>query len=463
MADYTRVKKNKNDDTEKKQRTKQQDSQYPVGQSHESDNASFLLTETPFSPKMDEHASTLSGIPYSVQRHEFVMQLQRTYGNRYVQSLMKTIDVQAKLRISESGDIYEQEADRVADMVTGTINTQIQSQPEEEEEEELQTKSILQLQDEEEELQMQSDDRKLFMATDDLETSINNKRGNGQSLSDNVKIPMEHAFGTDFSGVRVHTDKEADVLNQQLNARAFTTGKDVFFRNGEYSPGSENGRKLIAHELTHVVQQNNKPANRSNIKTQIQRWTWDGIKDQIPPTTQGKLQGYKIVKMDTLPWTEQLWKIRWWRKSNLLIGTKNHTSKGYHSNKLGEVGLSRELDDNDALATLVHEATHAGQHKQKAINPAAFGSLIDREIEAHIEEERYRIANGMQSKTYGIAELADHQIERNKDGSINEKSVEDFVRWRYANHVPKDHRRIRQPIPEGENFQNKEVIFTYIK
>jgi hypothetical protein len=67
---------------------------------------------------------------------------------------------------------------------------------------------------------------------------------------------MEPAFGADFSGVRVHSDSKAHGLNQSLQARAFTTGQDIFFRGGEYNPGSSAGKELVAHELTHVVQQN---------------------------------------------------------------------------------------------------------------------------------------------------------------------------------------------------------------
>jgi hypothetical protein len=66
---------------------------------------------------------------------------------------------------------------------------------------------------------------------------------------------MEQVFGADFSGVKVHTDADADVLNQSLQARAFTTGKDIFFRSGEYRPDDTSGQRLLAHELTHVVQQ----------------------------------------------------------------------------------------------------------------------------------------------------------------------------------------------------------------
>ena len=93
-------------------------------------------------------------------------------------------------------------------------------------------------------------------ATDDLETSIQQSRGGGQPLADDIKQPMEQAFGADFSSVNIHTDNNSDKLNKSIQARAFTTGQDIFFRQGEYSPGSNAGKELLAHELTHVVQQN---------------------------------------------------------------------------------------------------------------------------------------------------------------------------------------------------------------
>ncbi len=90
----------------------------------------------------------------------------------------------------------------------------------------------------------------------DIEQAIQQARGNGLPLGKEIRTSMESAFRADFSGVRVHTDNRADMLNRRLNARAFTTGKDIFFRQGEHNPGSSAGRELLAHELTHVVQQN---------------------------------------------------------------------------------------------------------------------------------------------------------------------------------------------------------------
>jgi hypothetical protein len=90
----------------------------------------------------------------------------------------------------------------------------------------------------------------------DVERTIESSRGGGQSLDSGVRSSMGQALNADFSGVRVHTDAGADGLNRSLSAKAFTTGSDIYFRQGEYNPGSSSGRELLAHELTHVVQQN---------------------------------------------------------------------------------------------------------------------------------------------------------------------------------------------------------------
>lgn len=90
---------------------------------------------------------------------------------------------------------------------------------------------------------------------DETANRINRSRGGGQSLDSGVQEQMGSSMGYDFSNVRVHTSGESDQLNQELGAKAFTTGQDVFFRGGAYSPNSSSGQELIAHELTHVVQQ----------------------------------------------------------------------------------------------------------------------------------------------------------------------------------------------------------------
>jgi hypothetical protein len=89
----------------------------------------------------------------------------------------------------------------------------------------------------------------------DVEAAIRRARGGGQPLEGALQEQMSASLGHDFSRVRVHTDSEADQLNQQLHARAFTTGADIFFKRGAYDTASRGGQELIAHELSHVVQQ----------------------------------------------------------------------------------------------------------------------------------------------------------------------------------------------------------------
>jgi len=89
----------------------------------------------------------------------------------------------------------------------------------------------------------------------DMESAIRQARGGGQPLNGALKEQMSTALCHDFNKVRVHTGPEADELNRYLGAKAFTFGSDIFFRRGEYDPTSLPGRKLIVHELTHVVQQ----------------------------------------------------------------------------------------------------------------------------------------------------------------------------------------------------------------
>jgi len=219
-------------------------------------------------PSIDRHAILLAAAHSDEQRANLVMQWQQSYGNAYVQRLLNSRAVQAKLTVSQPGDIYEQEADRVADMVTKAETSEVKRQAEEEEELQMQPaeeEEELQMQrqaeeeeeeeEQEEEVQTQPAEGQPTVVSENLETRINNARHIGQPMSESARASFEPQFGVDFSNVRIHTDAEANKLSQQLGAKAFTTGGDVFFREGAYQPESESGKRLLAHELTHVVQQ----------------------------------------------------------------------------------------------------------------------------------------------------------------------------------------------------------------
>lgn len=160
-----------------------------------------------------------------------------------------SLAVQPKLTVGAPNDKYEQEADKVAAQVVKQINapqssTQDIQRETPQEEEALQMKPMLQR------MGHEGGD-----VSSDIESSIQGARGGGAALEPRLQDQMGQAMGADFSGVRVHTDARSDQLNQSIQAKAFTTGNDVFFRQGAYDPTSQGGQALIAHELTHVVQQ----------------------------------------------------------------------------------------------------------------------------------------------------------------------------------------------------------------
>jgi Domain of unknown function (DUF4157) len=85
--------------------------------------------------------------------------------------------------------------------------------------------------------------------------------GGGAPLDAATRATMEGAFGASFEGVRVHTDERASRSAESVGASAYTVGSDVVFRSGQYSPGSASGRRTLAHELAHVVQQSRGPVD----------------------------------------------------------------------------------------------------------------------------------------------------------------------------------------------------------
>ncbi len=85
--------------------------------------------------------------------------------------------------------------------------------------------------------------------------AIQSSRGSGFSINGQTQSFMSSRMGDDFSGVKIHTDSEAVRLSQGLNAKAFTTGNDIYFNEGQYQPESSDGKRLLAHELAHVRQQ----------------------------------------------------------------------------------------------------------------------------------------------------------------------------------------------------------------
>jgi hypothetical protein len=182
-------------------------------------------------------------------------ELQRSIGNR---ATVQLLDVQTKLTVGAAEDAHELEADAVARQVVERLRSSASDSP---------TPAVHGVAgslDEPEPLARRIQ-RRAQIGTeggdldDDTASSITSAMGGGRPLESTTRQSMESAFGADFGQVRVHTGETSTALNRQLQASAFTVGRDIFFRSGVPDAASDSGRELLAHELTHVVQQGGAP------------------------------------------------------------------------------------------------------------------------------------------------------------------------------------------------------------
>jgi hypothetical protein len=217
--------------------------------------------------------------------------------------------VQPKLTIGSQNDPHEKEADQVADQVvkgsdTTSLfdgNNALQTKPfihrkpfiQKADDEEVQQKSTPEIQKsglledspdaENGEVMTKSDGAGTGNIPSGFESGLSSSKGGGAPLSAGIRPKMKSGIGADFSNVRIHNNASAVKMSNQIGARAFTHGRDVYFNEGEYNTSSEEGQHLIAHELTHTVQQGatvqRKPKISRTSGSGVQRGLLDGIGD----------------------------------------------------------------------------------------------------------------------------------------------------------------------------------------
>jgi hypothetical protein len=239
--------------------------------------------------------------------------LQRTVGNQAVERLLKSRVIQAKLTIGQPGDIYEQEADRIAGQVMrmpdlskaqrngDSKHNQFPSiqrmctDCEQESHRQTQNSELGRLElghSSQEELQrqpMEEDEELLQMkevaggvpeVSSETESQINDIRGSGQPLPESVRAFFETRFNRNFSQVRVHTDEKAAKSARSVRAEAYTVGHDIVFGTDQYLPETCKGKRLLAHELTHTIQQQG-TVNAPDRHSVLQRRDDNEPNDQI--------------------------------------------------------------------------------------------------------------------------------------------------------------------------------------
>jgi hypothetical protein len=268
-----------------------------------------IFSTRPF-PEMSQQEHETAGkgekTAPTVSRPSMIENINRSMArNPIPASNVGIVGVQAKLTIGEPGDQYEQEADKVAAEVVQKMNAPevppITAPPRGDgEDKSIQRKPLIPIiasmpaprEDIYRKGQLKAPNVPDLQA--DFEKQLNQARGGGRPLDAAFRAKIEPAMGADFGGVRVHTDSSADQMSQSIQAKAFTTGQDVFFRQGAYDPGSRGGQELIAHELTHVVQQSGGMVQRNLILRTIDMTEAEVIKPGPPATLKKDNWYYKI-------------------------------------------------------------------------------------------------------------------------------------------------------------------------
>jgi hypothetical protein len=269
------------------------------------------------------------------------------------------LGIQTKLKIGKPGDKYEQEADRVADEVMRIPESDIQRQ----------TKPETGM------IQLKSLNPDTFTANSQVsnvppivDEVLNSP---GQPLNLETRAFMEPRFGQDFSQVRIHTDAKAVESASAINARAYTVGKDIVFGSGEYSPVSFKGLKLLAHELTHGVQQH----LASNLQTPIallQRQD-DELDENINADSAEEIQGAEEMSGQTLYGQTEL-------SSAEELGKKNTTCGGV-------VGVKVAPFDHDTV--LFFTSDNCTNVTVKLTATMAAGSCVNTKNNYEIEIENF--------------------------------------------------------------------------
>ena len=246
-------------------------------------------------PPLDKAAmSRIQRSPQHALRSD-LLALQRAVGNRAVAALVrgeaKDVAIQARLEVGPVNDVYEREADHIARLVTSDIAQRkpaanVKSHNDEGEEGAFQPEAGLAT-NIKRMVQRKSADSGVradgsFTTNAHVQDRIRRMERGGRPLPDMVRREMEPRFGADFSGVRIHTNGEAVQLSRDIGARAFTHGSHIAFGARGFNPNSQGGRHLLAHELTHTIQQTGarpiSPVQRSPKGT-IQRGVLSKIRE----------------------------------------------------------------------------------------------------------------------------------------------------------------------------------------
>jgi len=314
-----------------------------------------------------------------------ILRLQQMIGNQAIQRLLKA---QAKLEIGAANDVYEQEADRIADSAmqmpeltsggaaTGSARASkpnIQRLCSHCEEEEAHRQPM---QDDQRENKLSrkasTDDKEEDKvshlgrtAIDRVQSAVDSQMSGGHPLPESSRAFFERRMGHDFRHVRLHTDKEASRAADAIHARAFTVGNHISFAANEYAPDTSAGQRLLAHELVHTVQQ----TGQANAPRNAQR---SQVTQHIAPRVQGKwrMDSMKVFPNMGINYTDDHGYVDYVSGVGMVYGSASAKQKtGFVHSQVGgkaQIGHStmtryifkNDGKDNDFLQVLTHASVN---------------------------------------------------------------------------------------------------------
>ncbi len=240
----------------------------PTGENKQQSDPARNQRTTDGSPNLSRHAPVVSRLalpgasssggfpsPPLKSPQQQVARLHSMYGNQAVLRMLSPSapTIQTKLTVNRPGDPFEQEADRVADQVMRmTAPTMVQRTWSACQDEDKVQRKCTECEEEEKKTELQETTAGPQFAPPSVHDVLSSP---GQPLDPATRAFMEPRFGQDFGHVRIHTDAGAAESAYAVNALAYTVGPNVVFGAGKYAPASSEGRRLLAHELTHVVHQ----------------------------------------------------------------------------------------------------------------------------------------------------------------------------------------------------------------
>ena len=361
------------------------------------------------SSKKDQTGRTPSTKPFFEKNGNFFSQ-----NSSPQSSFFSPPTIQTKLSIGQPNDPFEKEADAIADQVVQPVksgkqkiaskNTQSQN---------MQTKPQI----------MKPGKKGGNQVNPSLANQLANSKGKGSPLSSDSNQAMSNKIGHDFNQVKVHIGEQAQQMNQSLNAKAFTHGADIYFNKGQYNPNSFAGKHLLAHELTHVVQQS---GGHQKIQKQAAATAPPATPTPEPIPREDVVYVMGSDRAGFFASATRFYRARFPNATFVdnpenLHGILNHLTTNF-SNPLGNIFIISHANEDGTLSSLRLDAADQSEgltvlELRDALNPASGSSSLPTITTQVDDQTRIKIKGCDLGRNQNIVELIDQAF--NGQGTVS--------------------------------------------